>query len=210
MRLLLIRHARTAANAEGRSQGRTDHPLDELGLRQAEALAELVIAHEPDALVSSPALRARSTAAPIAAATGLEVAIDERLHEVDQGDLDGLTGVEMRARAPEFMERWAGDDIEALRIPGGETLGEAQARMVAVLEALAAGAAEDATVAVVSHNLALRTYLCHVLGVPLAHFRRLRTDLASLSVVEVTSEGTHLEALNERCHVEHVEAAAPD
>ena len=41
--LILVRHGRTAANAEGRLQGRLDLELDEVGSRQATAVAELVL-----------------------------------------------------------------------------------------------------------------------------------------------------------------------
>jgi len=202
IRLLLLRHARTAANAEGRSQGRDDHPLDEVGARQAEALATLVRDFAPTRVVSSPALRARQTAAPIARDAGVSIEIDDRLHEVDQGDLEGLTGVEMRERHPDFMARWMGDDLEALDIPGGESLGAAQHRMVEAMRDTLAASNDGAVVVVVTHNLSLRTYLCHVLGVPLSHFRRLRTDLASLSIVEVGEDGAILVALNEGCHLD--------
>ena len=38
--LILVRHGRTALNAQGRLQGRVDEPLDEVGLAQAMAVAE--------------------------------------------------------------------------------------------------------------------------------------------------------------------------
>ncbi|MEZ4501216.1 MAG: histidine phosphatase family protein [Dehalococcoidia bacterium] len=199
IRLLFLRHARTAANASGRSQGRADNSLDEFGERQAEALAGLVRELGPTRVVSSPAQRARQTAAPVARDSGVEIEVDERLHEVDQGLLDGLTGVEMRERHPEFMVLWSGEDIEDLAIPGGESLGDAQRRMVEAVDDILSSSEDGAVVAVVTHNLALRAYLCSVLGVPVSHFRRLRTDLASLSVVEVGEHGPILVALNEAC-----------
>jgi len=199
IRLLFLRHARTAANASGRSQGRADNPLDEFGEQQAAALARLVLELGPTRVVSSPALRARQTAAPIARDAGVDTEVDERLHEVDQGELDGLTGVEMRERHPEFMVQWSGEDIGDLSIPGGESLGAAQRRMVEAVSDILASSGDGAVVAVVTHNLALRAYLCSVLGVPVSHFRRLRTDLASLSIVEVGEHGPILVALNEEC-----------
>jgi broad specificity phosphatase PhoE len=55
--------------------------LSELGQRQADAAAKWLAGHDLGYLVSSPLERAQQTAAPIAAATGLEVAVDKRLIE---------------------------------------------------------------------------------------------------------------------------------
>jgi broad specificity phosphatase PhoE len=55
--------------------------LSELGERQADAAAKWLADRDIGHLVSSPLERAQQTAAPLAAALGLEVAIDERLIE---------------------------------------------------------------------------------------------------------------------------------
>ena len=200
-RLLLVRHGETDSNVEGRTQGRRDVPLNDHGRRQAAALAEMLHGYEPSALYSSPATRARETADAVAAALGLVVVVDERLAELDQGELDGLTREELRERAPDFLRRWMTEDPATLRMPGGESMGDAQRRMVAVVVAIVE-AHPEGTVVLVSHNLALHALLCHALGVPLATFRRFRHDLASLTVVEVHGGGEFaVVTLNEQCHL---------
>ena len=200
-RLLLVRHGETDSNVEGRTQGRRDVPMNEHGHRQAAALAEMLRGYKPSALYSSPATRARETADAVAAAIGLEVVVDERLAELDQGELDGLTREELRERAPDFLRRWTTEDPATLRMPGGESMGDAQRRMVAATEAIV-DAHPESTVVLVSHNLALHALLCHALGVPLAVFRRFRHDLASLTVVEVHDGGEFaVVTLNEQCHL---------
>ena len=57
--------------------------LSELGERQAVAAAEYLAKLDIGYLVSSPLERAQQTAAPLASALELEVAIDERLIEAD-------------------------------------------------------------------------------------------------------------------------------
>lgn len=200
-RLLLVRHGETDSNAEGRAQGRRGVPLNERGRRQAAALAEMLRKHAPTAVYSSPAGRARETAGAVAGALDLEVTIDERLAELDHGELDGLTGAEMRERYPEFLRRWRGEDPAELRIPGGESMGDAQIRMVAAADSIAK-AHPDGTVVIASHNLALHALICHALGTTLASFRRFRQDLAALTVLEVYDDGAFaVVTLNERCHL---------
>ena len=205
-RFLLLRHAEAAGNAAGQTQGRIDHELTERGRRQAATVAASLAPYRPVALYCSPLVRARSTAAAVAAACGLEAVTDERLIEVDHGELDGLTGEQLRERHGPFLERWRDHGFSDLRFPGGESMGEAQKRMLEALDAFAERHGE-ADVLVVSHNLALKSLLAHALGVALAAQRRFQLDLASLSVVERRpgEDGAparwSVVGLNERCHL---------
>jgi broad specificity phosphatase PhoE len=73
-RIYIVQHA------EKRRDG-TDPALTERGHAQARATADRVAACGIDALYASPLLRARQTAAPIAAATGLAITIEDRVRE---------------------------------------------------------------------------------------------------------------------------------
>lgn len=210
LRLLLIRHGQTDGNAAGRTQGRREVDLNDRGRAQALALAERVRPLQPAALYVSPASRAQQTAAAIAAACGVPIVTDDRLAEVDHGELDGLTGEEMRVRHPDFLRRWRDEDPTTLRIPGGESMDEAQQRMRLAIAAIRDAAPtrdglavrDQVVVAVVSHNLALHALLCHALGVPLRAFRQFRVDLASLSIVELRDDNRWaVVQLNEQCHL---------
>jgi phosphohistidine phosphatase len=74
MRLFLARHANAAP-------GHPDElrPLTPDGRDRARELGEELARHAPSAVVSSPLLRARETAAAIAKATGAELRVDDRL-----------------------------------------------------------------------------------------------------------------------------------
>jgi len=200
-RLLLVRHGETDSNVEGRSQGRREVPLNDHGRRQVLAVASALSGCGIVAAVASPTERARETGEAIARAAGIELETDERLTELDQGELDGLTPPEMRERAPDFLRRWAEEDPADLQMPGGESLAQAQARMVEAVTAVA-GAHDRETVVVVSHNLALKSFLCHAFGVPLASFRSFRVDVASVSTVDFHDDGAFsVVQLNDRCHI---------
>jgi phosphoserine phosphatase len=206
-RLLLVRHAETASNAQGRSQGHRDVPLNERGHEQARVLAEALRDEPVAAVYASDSSRAVETARPIAAVHGLEVVEDRQLREMDQGVLDGLTSAEMREGHAAFIERWRDGDPADLRMPGGETLREVQERMREAVEEIARRHAGE-TVVVVSHNLATRALLCHALAVPLAAFRRIRHEVASLAEVEVRLDAPWtVTRVNDQCHLPDSEGA---
>ncbi len=201
LRLLLLRHGETDGNVSGRAQGRRDVPLNARGRAQAAAVGESLRGAPLAAIVSSPASRALDVAEAIAAHHDLPVEADERLAELDQGDLDGMLIADMRERHADFLQQWRDGDPADLRMPGGETMREAQTRMVEACTELAARYDGEEVVAV-SHNLALRALLCHALGVPLAAFRRFNHDLAAMAVVEVRlDEPWSVVSLNERCRL---------
>jgi len=85
--VFLVRHAK-AANRDVWTGGDRGRPLVERGRVQADRLA-MALRHERPVLVAaSPWLRCRQTAAPLAAAVGLQVELDDRLG-YDAPDLAG-------------------------------------------------------------------------------------------------------------------------
>lgn len=157
-RIVLWRHGRTAWNLENRFQGKTDIPLDEVGLAQAERAARLLAALEPTAIVASPLQRATATAQALAARTGLPLSHDPDLVERDGGEWEGLTGAEIRARYPAEHAIW--------QPPGGETSAEVAKRVGGALERAAERLEDGGLVVVASHGAALRLGMCQLLGLP--------------------------------------------
>ncbi|WP_052213639.1 histidine phosphatase family protein [Belnapia sp. F-4-1] len=85
-----LRHGETDWNAEGRSQGRTDIPLNSVGLAQARRAAKTLAGIGGIAtVVASPLVRAKVTAEIAAEALGLPVEFDEGLQEVNFGEQEG-------------------------------------------------------------------------------------------------------------------------
>lgn len=171
--LVVLRHGRTEWNASGRFQGQADIGLDERGRRQAEQAAAALTELAPAAIVSSDLLRARQTAAPLAAACGLEVATDPRLREIHVGSWEGLTIEEMLARVDEPTKRayLAGEDVR--RSSTGETVAEVGERAGTALDEIGRTAADGSTVVVVMHGLAARAGVCRLMGFPTQTWHRL-------------------------------------
>lgn len=167
-RLLLVRHGRTSWNVQGRGQGHTDIPLDDVGLAQAAEAGPHIAKAGPAAVWSSDSSRARDTAAAI----GLPVQVDPRLREVNLGSFEGGTQQEWQVQDPQTFAAWrAGHDV---RRGGGETYAEVAVRATAaVREALSTLPGPDDLLVVVSHGGAIRAVVTALLELPAAPWARL-------------------------------------
>jgi broad specificity phosphatase PhoE len=94
MTILLVRHGETTGNAS-RIVQRADVPLNERGIRQAEQLARRLFDHGFVHIVCSDLLRARMTAAPLAARSGIAIEESPLLQERNFGDLRGVPYAEL-------------------------------------------------------------------------------------------------------------------
>ncbi|MDQ8706164.1 histidine phosphatase family protein [Streptomyces sp. LHD-70] len=183
---ILVRHGETVWHAENRYAGRTDVPLTPHGREQAAALADWAVNAGLTAVWSSPLSRARLTAAPAAEACGLTARVDERLYELDFGQGDGLTRDEMRQRFPQELAAFLDDPVEN-HLPGGEDPRKAAGRAA---ECLADIAREQphGRILLVAHSTLVRVLLCHLLGIPLADYRRVFPHLLNGALTEIRIE----------------------
>ena len=89
MILWLTRHGQTNLNKAHLMQGRTDEPLNENGIAQAQQMREILISHNPglqfDAVYASPLCRAVKTASILADVPENRIIKDKRLIEADFG-----------------------------------------------------------------------------------------------------------------------------
>jgi broad specificity phosphatase PhoE len=199
MRLLLIRHGETAHNRGQVTLGRADVLLTPRGMLQARAIAAS-FTRPPDAIVHSPLERAATIARMIGAATGVTPEADDGLIEMDVGEMEHLSYVELRDLYPDFLRLWLGDGAGDAQMPGGESLADVQARSWAVVERMRAKW-PDGTVAAVAHNFVILALLCGALDVPLSSFRRFRIALGGISVLDLGERGNTLLQLNGLTHL---------
>ncbi|MCS6827860.1 MAG: histidine phosphatase family protein [Caldilinea sp.] len=178
----LVRHGQTDWNLQGRYQGQADPPLNETGVQQAQAVAEALTGRCYAALYSSDLERARVTAGIIARRLGLEVIVDPRLREVNQGAWEGLLVTEIQERYPLEWEARQRDRLH-FRAPGGESIEDVAARIWTAMDDIARCHPHKAVI-VVSHGLALATMLCRVQDIPLAQARELIPNNAEIVRLE--------------------------
>lgn len=168
--------------------------LSVAGRAQAAALGRGLAAERIDRVVCSPLERTRETAGAIATARGgAAPAPVDALIEIDMGAWTGAAFADLDGAEWDAWNNARG----SARIPGGETMAEAQARIVGWLQATAV-AEEGATIVVVTHSDMIKAAVAHGLGLPLDHLLRFDIGPASVSRMVMGDWGARLLSLNER------------
>jgi probable phosphoglycerate mutase len=190
-RLILVRHGQTDANVSRALDSRPPgFPLNALGHEQAQRVGERLAGEPIAAVYASVAPRAQQTAAPIATAHGLEVAVVEHIHEIFCGDYEGRSDHEARKKFDEAYRHWRDGELD-VRIVGGESAAEVRDRFIPAVEALWHRHAEqgDDAFVVVSHGGAIQISARAMLG----HYRTPRyvpnTGRVVLTPTGITGDG---------------------
>jgi len=184
-RLVLVRHAPTPETVKtlyGRLPG---HTLSEQGLEMATEVADRLAGLKAVAVYASPLERAVQTAELIAHRQHRQVTIHDGLLEVDYGTWAGRS---LRSLYKLKAWRTVVTNPARVRFPGGESLLEAQARMVSTCQELASRHRNHVIMAV-SHADTIRMALSHYLGQPLDLFNRIAVGPASVAVIDLPDTG---------------------
>lgn len=184
--LVLVRHGVTAHTTEKRFSGGlagADPGLSDEGRTQIQAVAEWLvpIAHRIDAVVASPVRRTRESAELVASALGRTVTEESGFAEMEFGDWDGLTFVEIAERRADDLERWLGS-VDAVPGGTGESFRHVEERVLAALGRVLEEHV-GRTVVVVSHVTPIKTLVAHTLGAPLLSVFRMELTPASVTVI---------------------------
>lgn len=191
--LILVRHA-AHVHLDRVLSGRTPGVmLSEEGYVQARRAAVRLREREPAAVETSPVERAYETGRAIADFADVRHYIRDELNEIDFGRWTGRPFAEL-AGDPAW-KIWNQERATA-RPPGGESMAEAQTRIVTYLETVARER-EGRTVVLVTHADVIRAIVCHVLGLELGAFWRFDVDPASATTLEWHEWGARLVRLNE-------------
>jgi probable phosphoglycerate mutase len=183
--LTLTRHGETVWHADNRyAGGGSDVDLTALGKQQADALAKWARGQHFDAVVVSPVRRAVETAAPTAAALGVDMQIVDDLREVDFGVAEGRTAQELADIDADMVERFKTDPVKH-PFPGSESPALAADRAAAALRGVAVAHA-GGRVLVVAHNTLLRLAMCALLDLPVARYRSLFPRLENAAITELS------------------------
>ena len=197
MELLLVRHGLPErVEAVGRP---ADPPLSELGHRQAMALAEWLAPEPVDGLYVSPMRRARQTAEPLAAVTGLDPVVVEDVAECDR-DAEAYVPLEelTAANDPRWLEMLDGRYFD----DGALDAERFQRTVVAAMDGIIAEN-RSRTAVVVCHGGVINAFVGHVLG--LDDFMIFEPSYTSVTRIRASSRGHRMVVtLNEFSHLRSV------
>ncbi len=176
--IYLIRHAQPDfPHGQALCLGqKLDLPLSQEGLEQARALGGHFAPLPVEAVYTSPLLRARQTAQPIAGTRAPLVVLDS-LIELDGGEWDGLPFEEIRRRYPR--------ESRPLTPPGGESDESGLARALAALEEI--DASTERCAVIVAHGAINQLLLCALAGRPLDEKKLFAQDHAGVRAIEKTA-----------------------
>ena len=165
--MVLWRHGRTDWNEEGRFQGHSDIPLNDLGRAQASHAAKQLVNLRPQLVVSSDLSRARDTAAELAGLAGLDVVADPMLRETLGGRWEGQRDVDLEQDA-DYLAWRKGADIAA---GGAETRSQLADRATTAVRRAVDQIDDGGLVVVVSHGGTIRATLGRWLDLPVGQWR---------------------------------------
>jgi probable phosphomutase (TIGR03848 family) len=194
--VLLLRHARTTANADGGLAGRLPVDLDELGRQQALAVGERLRAVPLSAVVTSPLVRCQRTVE--LALPDADPAVEEDLAECGYGAWQGQP---LKTLAKDPLWPVVQQHPSAVVFPGGEAMAAMSARAVAAVRGwdakLAASHGPDALWLACSHGDVIKAIVADALGLHLDQFQRIVVDPASVTAIRYTATRPFLLRLND-------------
>jgi len=195
MELLLIRHALPIRREL--ESGAADPELSDDGLAQAVHLAQYLSSEHLDAVYASSMQRARQTAAPVAAAHDLDIALRDGITEFDRFSSEYVPVEELKAAGdPRWQQMldgvWDGD----------ESPEDFNQRTIAAIEEII-GEHSGQRVAVVCHGGVINAYITSILGLT-DQFSRgfFYPNYTSIHRVAASSQGDRsVITLNETSHL---------
>lgn len=181
--LYIIRHAEKEKghfyNPRLRHQ---DQPISPKGQRDAQKLCSFFSDKHISKIYVSGYQRTSQTIAPLAQLLKLAPIVDDRLNEIDNGCIDGLTKEEFQQRFPEVWNAFIEQKAD-FRFPEGETGEEAQGRIIDFLEEIRQ-LPDTSDMILASHQGLMRLLMCYIMQIPV--YKRWNFDVDTCGIMEIT------------------------
>lgn len=204
--VIVVRHAETYGNIEGRFCGHSETELTPKGVLQAQALGRRLKGQHFDAAYSSDLSRALRTAHysiehhPLP----LEPRLDRDLREMHYGEWEGLRAQEIGERNAELLR-----DFFTMKVPGapgGETIEQVRERTAAAIRRVV-DAHQDGQVLVVSHGNAIMAMLAELLRMPRESTWSFAVANTSVTRLQFGRRGrVTLTGFNDHAHLQDIRA----
>jgi len=200
MRLVLIRHAHSEANAAGILSGRLPHVhLSEKGVEQSEDLAVRLGNFPVSTLRISPMERCFETISPwlnsivLPNNPTIEPIIDQELTEVDYGT---WSGKKLALLSRNKLWKTVQEAPSRMYFPSGEGIAQMQSRAMTSVHQAVSGKTKG-TAVIVSHGDVIKSIVASALGMHLDEFQRIVIDPASISILDFSTTKPRVLLLND-------------
>jgi len=157
MKILTVRHGRTQWNEIGRMQGKTDIPLDDVGLDQARRLGKRLAGEKVDIIYTSDLMRAAKTAEIINSHHNVELVTTPVLQEFGFGIYEGCIYDEVAEEVYYYRSK-------NLPMPDGDDIFEYYDKIHRFLEEVTTR--QHQNIIIVGHGGSVRAAICYFLQLP--------------------------------------------
>ena len=155
MKIYVTRHGQTDWNVQGKTQGRADIELNEVGINQAKQTREELKNVDIDLIICSPLKRAKKTAEIINEGRNIPIIFDDQIMERDFGEFEG--------EKIKFDEFW--DYNAHPRYEKAETIQEIISRISNFLDKIKEEY-KDKNILIVTHGGVSIAINCYFKGIP--------------------------------------------
>jgi broad specificity phosphatase PhoE len=187
VRIFLLRHGRPQFPDDRKYiYGQTDFPLSDAGKNEAKAIGKALAGVPMSRIISSDLLRAVDTAKIVAGLQRKKLCAleqDPALREINMGEWEGLTKDEITTGYVEIFRR-RGQDVENVTPPGGESLGQLQARGVTAFERIAEESKSLGNILIVAHGAIMWSIVSGLFGMALGDLYRFGLDYCCVHLIE--------------------------
>lgn len=172
MKMYLLRHPETIANQEGIIYGWTDYDYTDHGNQMIQELPDRIGMLEFDEIYSSPLGRAKKLAEAIGEKKSLPIIFDDRLKEMNFGDLEGIHYRKAQESHKEVLENLF-TNFDDFVVPGGESSNMLLERAKSFFDSIKD---QEGSCLIVSHAMLIHTAMSYLLKFPTESLWRFRLE----------------------------------
>ena len=186
MKLFLIRHGQTDWNIQGKIQGSRDIELNQTGIKQAEELGNKLLQnnYKFSKIYTSPKKRAMKTAEILSKITNIESIIIKGLEEINLGEWEGFSWVEVKEKYPTEYNEWY-IHRRYTKPPRGESYQDMIERVLKAIHKIIHENCDN--VAIVTHSAVIMCLQCYLTNTAFHEMTKFKTDNASIIEIDSSS-----------------------
>ncbi len=203
--IIFLRHAQAKNNVERVLAGRSEGiPLTELGVKQAQKIANFLKPFKISTIYSSPIERASHTARIVSEKLNLQYEIDPRLTEIDMGSFSGMLYEETFAKHGNVFLKFY-QDSPLIKKNGVETFSSVKKRVLEMVN-YCSKKHENENILLVTHMDPIKAMLSTILQLNPESLYELIIRNASLTIVKREQANFSMVAINsmssDRYHID--------